>query len=185
MVSSDHLSESDGPELAALDPRVAPQAERRLGQYLVSLAEESDPGQVAWRLRGRSAEIIQRYVHPSVLHSVITDPRLLLTGAHAAVGHGCDLMPDEFLDAYVSADDIEGVIADHGLIEVDDGVNVRLRPVGDGLAWWRSLPENGATRAAPVLLVVADLSERDDARTALAAGALWDLLRNRIVRQSS
>lgn len=163
---------------------ISPQARWKLRQYLASLAREPDPRQVAWRLRGRSKEVLRRYAHPSVLEKLRGDRRLLVSGVHAARQYGSDLVPDDFVEAYVNASDAEAVAAKHGLIEVDDGANVQLRLVGEELDWWRTVAEaNRAIDVAPALLVIADLSERDDARARLGAESLWSDLRKPLLER--
>lgn len=160
---------------------IRPQERWQLRQYLAGLARERNPNQVAWRLRCRSDDVLDRYAHPSVLEKLAADPRLVLSGAHAAVLHGSDLVPDDFVDAYVDSTDVDEVVADYKLIDADDGANLRLGPVGEPLDWWASVCEaSEGARVAPLLLVVADLSERDDARAKLAADKLWAGLRRRL-----
>jgi excisionase family DNA binding protein len=110
---------------------IRPQARWQLRRYLADLAGDRNPNQVAWRLRSRSDDVLDRYAHPSVLEKLAADPRLVSSGVHAAVLHGSDLVPDDFVDAYVDSADADEVVADYKLIDADDGSNVRLRPVGE------------------------------------------------------
>jgi hypothetical protein len=94
-------------------------------------------------------------------------------------------VPDAFDEAYIAPIDVESFIADHGLIEVPEGPNVRPR-VGDEVWAWRErrghVPRDEALEVSPLLLVIADLSERDDARASSAAHAMWSRLRPRLER---
>lgn len=165
---------------------VGPQAHWRLRHYLADLANEPDPPQVAWRLRGRSSDVLDRYAHPSVLARLVDDPRLVLSGAHAAVRHGSNLVPDAYVDAYVDRADVENVADDHGLIDSVGAVNVRLRVLDEPPDWWQSLQRaDDVGSVAPRLLVLADLSERDEARARLAAAALWSSLRPHLLELAS
>ena len=170
---------------AALKETISPQAHWQLRRYLTDLAAEDDPRDVAWRLRDRAGSVIERYAHPSVLDQLLHDPRIVVSGAHAAAAGGEDLVPDAFLEAYIAPADVNGFCADHGLIEVPDGPNVRLRVV-DEVRVWRDrrgrLPHDEALEVAPLLLVIADLSERADARASSAANAMWARLRQRLER---
>lgn len=160
---------------------VRPQARWRLRHYLAGLADVAEPRDVAWRLRGRADQVLDRYAHPSVIRELLEDDRLVLSGAHGAAHHGSDLVPDPFVDAYVAAEDVAALERDHGLVDVDGSVNARLRVVGEPLAWWRSLDQlDQSPSPAPRLLVIADLSQRDDARAGIAARAMWSDLRSQL-----
>lgn len=165
-------------ELAGFNRAIGPQAAWRLRRYLADVAGEDDPRNVAWRLRGRVDEIVERYGHPSILEDLADDPRLMLSGVHAAAEQGADLVPDEFVDAYVHASHLADVIAGCRLVEVEGQPNVRLRLV-DQVESWRQVPVPDE-RGAPLLLVVADLSERGDARSSAAAVRLWEQLRDQL-----
>jgi excisionase family DNA binding protein len=165
----------------ALRRFVDPQARWRLRRYLADLAREDDPRNVAWRLRGRADQLVRRFAHPSVVAPLVEDPRCVVSGAHGAVAHGADLVPDDLVDAYVAADDRNDLDADYGLIDAGGDANVRLRVI-DGPVM-RQRPEGRSAPAAPGhvaprLLVVADLADRDDARAKFAGQALWSSLRD-------
>lgn len=153
----------------------------RLRQYWNDLVQVDDPRQLAWRLRRRSDRPVAAYVHPSFLERLVGDERLVVSGVRAAAIAGADLVDDSHVDAYVALGDLDDVIADHDLlVDVDDG-NVRLRPT-DQLSVWRESSEVFAHRqhVAPLLLVIADLCDRDDARADVAAQGLWDGLRREL-----
>jgi excisionase family DNA binding protein len=168
---------------SALNQAISRQDRWQLRRYLADLATEDDTRNVAWRLRDRSDRVVERYAHPSVLEDLVDDPRVVVSGAHAAAGRGEDLVPDAFLQAYLAQEDVGQVVADHGLIEVSDGPNVRLR-VADEVGAWRdrraNLHPDKAPEFAPSLLVIADLAERDDARAASVADAMWARLRGHL-----
>lgn len=180
-VMADLMLADDADE--ALRRFVDPQARWRLRRYLADLAREDDPGNVAWRLRGRADHLIRCFAHPSVVAGLVEDPRSVVSGAHGAAAHGADLVPNDIVDAYVAADDLDGLTADHGLIDDTGDANVRLRVVDRSVRLQRSQgrPAPGSPgHVAPRLLVVADLAERDDARATAGARALWSPLQDRL-----
>lgn len=162
-------------DAASYNRAIGPQAAWRLRRYCADLADEDDPRNVAWRLRGRADEIIERYGHPSVLEELADDPRLWVSGAHAAAERGVDLVPDEFVDAYAHPSHLADVIAGCRLVQGEGQPNVRLRVV-DKVESWQQVPVPD-DHGAPLLLVAADLSERADARSSVAADRLWGQLR--------
>lgn len=167
----------------ALRRFVDPQARWRLRRYLADLAREDHPGYLSWRLRGRADQLVRRFAHPSVVAALVDDPRSVVSGAHGAAAHGADLVPDDLVEAYVAADDLDDLDAEHGLIDAGSDANVRLRvidgPVMRQQHESRSAPVSPG-HVAPRLLVIADLAERDGARAKLAAHALWSPLRDRL-----
>lgn len=176
--------EAEDDLVVAFRRAVGPQARWQLRRYLVDLAAEDDPRIVSWRLRRRADWVIVRFAHPSARPQLMGDPRIVLSGAHAAAVQGHDLVPGDLLEAYVSPIDSDAFMADHGLVEVPNAPNVRLRVAAEIRAWRhrRGLPAEGAEQVAPALLVMADLSERDDARAQVAANEMWASLRRRLER---
>lgn len=181
------LHEEAGGDLGAdIRESLSPQARWQLRHYLAGLAEEGEPKNLAWRLRGRADEIVKRYCHPAALAKVARDPRVVLSGSHGAAERGADLVPDDFLDGYLDPVALDEVIHDYGLVEVDDGVNICLRSAAEIRKWRGGLhPAHGDQDVAPLLLVVADLSEREEARASLAAKDLWSQLRHRLRSRAS
>ncbi|HEX9695448.1 MAG TPA: hypothetical protein VGB64_03940 [Actinomycetota bacterium] len=144
------------------------QAEQRWRSIrsLRSLLAHSDPDVVAAMLRSRSGRVKPRYVHPSLLRKLSEDHRLMISGARAAENFG-DLAADEQLEAYVKSGDLPVVHDEYGLQKPADPAkaNVILRVIKDDLAW--------NARAAPLLMVAADLRERDNARAREASDELF------------
>lgn len=175
-----HGHQDDG--LVDLDGPIDPQARWQLRHYLDDLLQVADPRDLAWRLRGRADEVVQRYAHPSVLAGLAAERRVVLSGAHAAAARGAPLVPDDAVDAYVDPDDLDA-LSPYGLIDVPGDANVHLRVVAHLRQWRPSLrhDEDDGPALAPLLLVVADLSERADARAQQAADQLWSNLRDRLL----
>lgn len=178
------LAEVDREAEGAADgePLVDPKERWRLHRYLVDLADEDDAAVVAWRLRRRADGVVERYAHPSVLNKLARDLRVLVSGSHSVAARGADLVPDDHVDAYVDRGDFADISAEYGLIEADGRPNVRLRVAMEPSGWRDlvALAAHGGQRVAPLLIAIADLSEREDARASLAANDLWSMLRARL-----
>lgn len=132
---------------------------------LRNLMAHGDLDVVTAMLRSRSRQVEHRYVHRSLLRRLSADPRLVISGAHAAENVG-DLVADEHLEVYVKASDLLAIEDEYGLQSAEaDRANVVLRLVEEDLSW--------TGRDAPLLLVAADLRERDDARAREASDELF------------
>lgn len=144
------------------------QAEQRWRaiRSLRNLLSHGDSDVVAAMLRSRSRRVEPRYVHPSLLRKLSDDHRLVISGARAAENLG-DLAADERLEAYIKSSDLLVIQDEYGLQQPADPAraNVTLRVVEDDLAW--------SARQAPLLLIAADLRERDDARAREASDELF------------
>lgn len=183
-----HVQDEHGDHLVVeFKQAIDSQARWQLRHYLADLAAEEDPRSVSWRLRNRADRVIERYAHPSVLDQLVDDPRIVISGAHAAAARGQDLVPDVVVEAYVDPADIDDVISDHSLVEVPGEPNVRLRAAAEVRAWRarRGHPGDEAHEVAPLLLVMADLSEREDARASFAAREIWARLRRAVEQQAA
>lgn len=151
----------------------AHQAEQRWRaiRSLRNLLAHGDSDVVAAMLRSRSKRAELRYVHPSLLRRLSDDHRLVISGARAAENLG-NLAADERLEAYVRSSDLPMIQDEYALQQSADPAraNVILRVVEDDLAW--------SARQAPLLLVAADLRERDDARAREASNELFRRLQS-------
>lgn len=148
-------------------PRGQRAAQRwRAIRSLRNLLAHGDADVVAAMLRSRSRRVESRYVHPSLLRKLSGDHRLVISGARAAEGFG-DLAADEGLEAYIKSSDLPVIHDEYGLQQPPEPAraNVTLRVVDDDLAW--------SARRAPLLLLAADLRERDDARAREASDELF------------
>ncbi len=136
---------------------------------LRNLMAHGDLDVVAAMLRSRSSRVEHRYVHPSLFDKLSDDSRLVISGARAAENIG-DLAADEKLEAYIKASDLPVIQDVYGLQKPaePERANVILRVVEDDLAW--------SAREAPLLLVAADLREREDARAREASDELFGRL---------
>ncbi len=139
---------------------------------LRDLLAHGDPDIVAAMIRSRSDRVEYRYVHHSLANDLASDPRLIISGGRAAESVA-DLLADEQVEAYVKAGDLALVDDRYGLLSVEAAkANVILRVVGNDLTW--------KAAAAPLLLVAADLRERDDARAREASDELFRKLQRAV-----
>ena len=135
---------------------------------LRNLLAHGDLDVVAAMLRSRSERVEHRYVHPSLMKRLSVDQRLVISGARAAE-NVADLIADNQVEAYVKVSQLSAIEDDFGLLPAEPGkANVILRLVDDQLSWMGS--------DAPLLLVAADLRDRDDARAREASNELFERL---------
>jgi hypothetical protein len=151
------LAASGGPFPEGLDP-----AQRwRLRQAL------QRQGLVAIRGRlERRAHVERFWALPGELHALRASKDITLTGSSAA--QDLSLAAPDTIDAYVPADRLNAVVAEHGLQEArrvgDDNVILRAVPVD---AWRLS-----GRGSAPIAAVALDLSYYPDSRSARAGHEL-------------
>lgn len=120
-------------------------------------------------LRSRFDQAEFYYAHPSFLVDLVSDGRLVLSGAHAAAHYGIDLIPGDSVDAYVGVQNAEAVLKDYSLEEADSlNGNTILRCMGE-------LPDHHPP-IAPRLCVGADLLEESDPRSQDAGARLLEAL---------
>lgn len=139
---------------------------------LRNLLAHDDPDSVLAMLRNRAARVEFLFAHPSVRERLARDPRIVRSGARAAADAGVDIVPDQHIDAYVRERDIERIERKYGLQRSSrSDANVWLRVIDELLI------EEGI-QDAPLLLVCADLRERDDARSKYASDRSLGRLRH-------
>ena len=137
---------------------------------LRNLMAHGDLDVVAAMLRSRSKRVEYRFVHPSLIGRLSADSRLVISGARAAQNVG-DLIADARIEAYIKASELAAIQDEYGLQPAEaERANVVLRLVQDDLVW--------NAHEAPLLLVAADLRERDDARAREASDALFRRLQD-------
>lgn len=136
------------------DPDLSPversRARKRLAQGL---------DQVASRLAAR-AELRHFYAHPSVLDRLAEAPAVVRGGISAAAEHGADLVAVDGFEGYLSAGELDKLVAKFGLDDKVARPNVALRVVDDAV-WPFRLGQVVAGRA----VVAVDLLESDDPRS--------------------
>jgi hypothetical protein len=120
-------------------------------------------GLVAIRARlERRAQVQRCWALPGELRALRKNKDIVLTGSSAA--HGLGLAAPDTIDAYLSADRLATVIAEHELQQAsgvgEDNVILRAVPME---AWWLSERES-----APIAAVALDLSFYPDSRSARA-----------------
>lgn len=149
---------ADGDEVPWLDRR----ARWRLRHYL----EVHRLADIRSRLVDRGRHTAYR-AHPSLLDGLRDDPALMLTGATGAMALRLGLIGGAgSVDAYVSADDLDGVVDRHHLREsrVDPNVTLRVVPPID-VAW-------PLGHVAPVSAIALDLLESSEPRARLMGAEL-------------
>jgi excisionase family DNA binding protein len=109
----------------------------------------------------------QFFGHPAVLQRLADEPSVVRSGVSAAVEHGADLLAPDFLEAYVPASAVEGMISRYALDGEAERPNIVLRIVEDS-AW----PFSPGERIAPRAVVAVDLLESEDQRSRRAGLAL-------------
>ena len=148
-----------------LDPRLL----RNLRNMLMhGLGRPGRGGDIA-ALRSRFERADYFYAHPSLMHGLVKDHHLSLSGGHAAAQYGLDLVPGDNLDAYVAIESLNLVVDSYSLQEVDSfNGNVVLRSVQD-------FPDNHPD-VVPRLFLAIDLIEGDDPRGREAGSELLEAL---------
>ena len=154
--------------LWAADDRPMPWLAAREQSRAVERAERWPIEDWPWACRHR-AVVRQMRAHPSALVRLLDDSRVVRGGVSAR-GFAVDLVVSDEAEVYVGVGDVESVIADFALIESSKpNVIVRVPPCGLWLF-------DGPDALWPV--VVVDLLDAGDDRSARAARALADRMRN-------
>ena len=133
---------------------------QRLQDRLGQLAE-IPPGRLAAR-----AVLYHLHGHPASLERLADDHRVVIAGAAAVAGRTPDLVADDVVAVYVTADSFSEVVDEYRLRRVlSSAANLEMRvPVG---AW----PFD--SRLAPWPVAAADLLDRADERSVWAARTLF------------
>lgn len=114
------------------------------------------------------ADLHRLYAHPGVVSRVAADPRFLPSGVSASQRYGADVLAADQLEGYVREESLDALRRDHGLIEPVDGVAANLIVRVPRPDW----PFRDDLDVAPLLVVVADLLDAGDERSARAGRAL-------------
>ena len=136
------------------DPELSPVERSRAKKRLAGGLERA-----VGRLAAR-AELRRFYAHPSVLDRLAQAPKIVRSGASAAVEHKVDLLAQDGFDGYVRASDLGSLVSHFALDGDAERPNVVLRVVDDAV--W---PFGKEQRAADRAVVAVDLLESDDARS--------------------
>lgn len=145
---------ASGEEPEGIDPSVRSRMRKALAHEGLE--------QLAPRLL-RRGELRYFDAHRGEISYIVSDPRLVASGAGAAADHGLDLLPGQEADGYIRAGAVQKFVADHALQPGAVNANLRLRVVPDK-AWY--FPAD--IRVAPLAAVAIDLAEEADPRSAAA-----------------
>lgn len=122
------------------------------------LLDEQGLDRLAPRLRQRARR--ERYrAHPGVFRHLAQRPGVVLTGVSAAAAAELDLVSGEEMDAYVTAEARDALVAAYAMEPAGVGGNVSLRVVAEGC--WPFAEE-----LAPLAVIALDLAEDADSRGA-------------------